>query len=189
MHRTLTAALGPLAPSPDARLRQLWPLLGRLPGLRFDAPVDQLSHAMQCASRAWRDTGSCQWALAGLFHDIGRLFDAHRHAECSALLLQPLLDAEALWVVAQHDTFMLPYAPAQAPLSPAERQAWQRWRGHSWCARARQFADDWDSRAFDPAYPSLPLDFFAPLLWDHAQARTQHPRANHQRTAQELHHV
>ena len=151
--------------SPAQHLRQLWRLMKSLRDMPFDAQVDQLEHGLQCASRAWRDKASREWVLCALFHDIGRLFDEHDHARASTLILQPLLGPEALWTLAHHDVFMLRYAPSHLQI---DREARKSLIGHPWFSSAAHFADAWDCRSFDPLYPTLPLNFFEPLLFDYA---------------------
>jgi predicted HD phosphohydrolase len=151
--------------SPHDYLQELWQLLPRMRELPFPAPVDQLEHSVQCASRAWRDGASPEWVLCALFHDIGRLFETEDHATASAQALQPLLSPETLWVLANHDVFMLRYAPPEAEVDHEMRR---RFDGHPWYARAAYFADNWDCRSFDPQYPSLPIEFFEPILFEYA---------------------
>jgi hypothetical protein len=40
----------------------------------------------------------------------------------------------------------------------------ERYRHEPWFSRAEQFTDEWDQAAFDPRYPVLSLDEFAPLV-------------------------
>ena len=40
----------------------------------------------------------------------------------------------------------------------------EQYRGHPAFELAEQFADEWDQAAFDPAYPTLPLEHFEPLV-------------------------
>ena len=151
--------------SATQHLHALWSLLPALQRLDFHAPVDQLSHATQCATRAWRSTCSEEWVLAALFHDLGRLLDPQRHGLASAVMLGPLVDNDTLWVVRMHDEFMLPYSPLDAPVDRFSRE---RYRDHILYGRARQFADEWDSRSFDPSHSGLPLSFFESLLFAYA---------------------
>lgn len=153
---------GPAA-SATAHLRRLWRLLPALQRDVRSAAIDQLNHAQQCASLAWNATGSAEWALAGLFHDIGRLLDPLQHGVASAVMLSPVLSAEPLWVVRMHDEFMLPYSPIEIPVNRFMRD---RHRDHPCFARACEFADRWDSRAFAPS-AGLPLAFFEGLLFRH----------------------
>lgn len=148
---------------PRQYLYRLWQQLPLLQEIPLDPRVDQLEHSLQCASRAWRDGATREWILCALFHDFGRIVDDRDHAAASAKLLQPLLGAETLWVLANHDIFMLRHAPLGAKV---DRESRRYFVDHPWFASAAYFADTWDCRSFDPNYPTLPMNFFEPLLFD-----------------------
>lgn len=154
-----------LSPS-TAHLQRLWSLLPALGRLHTPTPVDQLSHACQCAGRAWAATGSAEWVLAALFHDIGKLVDPQHHALASAAMLAPLLGPQAQWVVRHHDEFMAPYSPRSADVDRFSRI---RHRANPWYGRACQFADEWDCRSFAPAFVA-DAQAWQPLLLTYADA-------------------
>ena len=50
---------------------------------------------------------------------------------------------------------------ARVGLDPMMRR---KHAGHPCYELAERFADDWDQNAFDPDYPTLPLEHFEPLV-------------------------
>ena len=45
-----------------------------------------------------------------------------------------------------------------------DANAREKYRGHEAFELAEQFADDWDQKAFDPGYDTLPLEHFEPKV-------------------------
>ena len=39
-----------------------------------------------------------------------------------------------------------------------------KYQGHEFYESAERFADEWDQKAFDPDYPTLPLEHFEPMV-------------------------
>ncbi len=82
-------------------------------GLPYDGePVDQLEHALQCASLARREHGDdTEFVVACLLHDIARApavagipYDGPRehHGEAGARWLVPRVGARVAWLAEQH---------------------------------------------------------------------------------------
>jgi predicted HD phosphohydrolase len=76
-----------------------------------DEPVDQLEHALQCASLARDSGGDRDFVIAALLHDIARApavagipFDGPRehHGEIAARWLTPRVGAQIAWLAEQH---------------------------------------------------------------------------------------
>jgi len=74
-------------------------------------PVDQLEHALQCASLARDSGGDRDFVIAALLHDIARAtavagipFDGPRehHGEIAARWLTPRVGAQIAWLAEQH---------------------------------------------------------------------------------------
>ena len=60
--------------------------------------VARLEHSLQCASRAYRDGGSCvseELVAVALLHDIGDLLAPNNHSGLAAAILKPYASDEA----------------------------------------------------------------------------------------------
>ena len=68
---------------------------------------------------------------------------------------------EAYWVVKVHQDFEGLHYYARMGLDPMMRR---RHAGHPCYELAERFADEWDQHAFDPDYPTFPLEHFEPMV-------------------------
>lgn len=141
----------------DRVLAQLAGLSGSLAGYR----VDRLEHSLQAATRAWRDDAGEEMTVAVLLHDIGDLLSPHNHSELAAAVLRPYVTARTYWIVRQHGLFQSYY---YAHHFGNDRNARDRYRNHPWYQDAVDFCHRWDQPSFDPAYQSLPPEFFEPMV-------------------------
>ncbi len=141
----------------DRVLTQLRGLADSLSGYR----VDRLEHSLQCATRAYRDGADEEMVVAALLHDVGDLLSPHNHSELAAAVLRPYVSERAYWIVRHHGLFQSYY---YAHHTGGDRHARDAYREHPWYQDAVDFCHRWDQPSFDPDYPSLPLDFFAPMV-------------------------
>ena len=141
----------------DRVLAQLRGLADSLSGYR----VDRLEHSLQCASRAYRDGADEEMVVVALLHDVGDLLSPHNHSELAAAVLRPYVSERAYWIVRHHGLFQSYY---YAHHTGGDRHARDAYREHPWYQDAVDFCHRWDQPSFDPDYPSLPLDFFAPMV-------------------------
>jgi predicted HD phosphohydrolase len=145
----------------QARPERVLALLRMLDGLDDGFAVDQLGHALQTATRAERDGADDEVVVAALLHDAGKLFGDEFHDRSSAEMLHGYVRDDVYRVVRHHQDFTARYL---APIFGGDADRRERWRDASWFALAEHFVDDWDQVSFDPAYPSLPLEHFAPRV-------------------------
>lgn len=141
----------------DRVLAQLRGLADSLSGYR----VDRLEHSRQCATRAYRDSASEEMVVAALLHEVGDLLSPHNHSELAAAVLRPYVSERAYWIVRHHGLFQSYY---YAHHTGGDRHARDAYREHPWYQDAVDFCHRWDQPSFDPDYPSLSLDFFAPMV-------------------------
>ena len=141
----------------DRVLAQLRGLADSLSGYR----VDRLEHSLQCATRAYRDGASEEMVVAALLHDVDDLLSPHNHSELAAAVLRPYVSERSYWIVRHHGLFQSYY---YAHHTGGDRHARDAYREHPWYQDAMDFCHRWDQPSFDPDYPSLPLDFFAPMV-------------------------
>lgn len=139
-------------------------LLGMLrsfQGLHLGFGVDQLHHALQTATMARRDNASDEMVLCALLHDVGKFISVAGHGQIAAEILKPYVSDAAYQIVRTHQDFQGRhyYQHFGKPQDLREQH-----REQPWFALAETFTDVWDQAAFDPKYPVLPLDEFAPLV-------------------------
>lgn len=61
--------------------------------------VDQLTHALQTATRAERDGASEEMIVAALCHDIGKVISVENHPAIAAEILKPYVSRETYEIV------------------------------------------------------------------------------------------
>lgn len=139
-------------------------ILGMLRGL--DAMytgfgVSQLRHALQTATMARRANAPDDMVLGSLCHDMGKAISVSGHGEISAAILRPYVSEAVYKIILTHQDFQGRhyYGWFDKPTNLREQ-----YRHEPWFARAEEFTDEWDQVAFDPDYPALPLEEFAPLV-------------------------
>jgi predicted HD phosphohydrolase len=124
-------------------------------------PLDRLSHSLQTATRALRDGRDDEYVLCALLHDIAEPIGSRNHPEVAAAMLRPFVTEANCWMVEQHGLFQGYYYFDKVG---GDRTARERFRGHPHFERTAEFCALYDQLSFDPAYPSEPLEVFAPLV-------------------------
>ena len=138
-------------------LEQLKGLSGSLAGYQ----VDRLEHSLQSATRAYRDGAEEEMVVAALLHDVGDLLAPDNHSEMAAAVLRPYVSERTYWIVRHHGLFQSYYF---AHFRGGDRNARDRYKDHPWYQDAVDFCRRWDQPSFDPAYESLDLEFFEPMV-------------------------
>lgn len=123
--------------------------------------MNNYGHSLQTATRALRDGADEEQVIVALFHDIGQTLAPHNHGELGATLLRPFVSAEHHWLIKHHTLFQR-YHRINRPGS--DRTAREAFRGHPAFEATALFCERWDQPAFDPDYPTLPLEAFEPLV-------------------------
>lgn len=139
-------------------------LAAQLEGLKHvyrSNKVDRYQHSLQTATRALRDGADEEMVVAALFHDVGDVLTPHNHAPIAAELLKPHVSADTYWLIKHHDVFQGYYFWHHWG---RDRNARDEFRDHPLYERAVHFSEAWDQASFDPAYPTLPLSEFMPLV-------------------------
>jgi predicted HD phosphohydrolase len=154
-------------------------LLAQLVALK-DEPlpiqVDRLEHSLQTATRAFRDGADEELVVAALLHDIGDELSPYNHCEVAAAILRPYVSERTYWVVKYHGVFQAHYYAQHYGRSVDERE---RYRDSPYFQDCVDFCEKWDQESFDPAYESLPLEFFEPIVRRiFAREPFRHDRAN-----------
>jgi len=123
--------------------------------------VSRYQHSLQSATRAWFDGADTDWVVAALLHDIGDLFAPYNHDEYAASVLRPYLREQCTWVVAHHGLFQRYY---YAHHFGGDREVRRRHKDNPYYDDCVVFCDRWDQASFDPAYESLPVEHFRPMV-------------------------
>ena len=123
--------------------------------------VDRLTHSLQSATLAHRDGMDEEYVVCALLHDIGDTLGSYNHAEIGATILKPFVSEENHWMMEHHGIFQGYYFFQFGGL---DRNMRDKFRGHPAFERTAMFCARHDQNAFDPAYDTMPLDAFVPML-------------------------
>ena len=123
--------------------------------------VDRLEHSLQTATRAHRDGRDEEYVVCALLHDIGDILLPVSHAELGAAILKPYVSEANHWMLEKHGVFQGYYFFHHIGL---DRDMREQYRGHPHFEHCAQFCHRYDQSAFDPAYESMPLEAFEPML-------------------------
>ena len=132
-------------------------LLRSLGSITNGFAVDQLTHSLQTATLAERAGADDALVIASLCHDIGKVVSVDNHPAIAAEILKPFVRSEIYEMVRAHQDFQGRHYYQYFGADPNAREQYQ---GQPWYSLAAQFADEWDQRAFDPEYDTLPLEHF-----------------------------
>jgi len=119
--------------------------------------VDQLTHCLQTATLAERAGADDEMVVASLCHDIGKAVSVPNHPMIAAEILKSYVREDVYHVIRVHQDFQGRHYYHHFNGDPNARE---QYRGEPWFDLAEQFADEWDQRAFDPDYDTLPLEHF-----------------------------
>jgi predicted HD phosphohydrolase len=123
--------------------------------------VDRMEHSLQSASLAFRDGMDEEYVVCALLHDIGDTLCTANHAELAATVLKPFVSEENRWMLEHHGIFQGYYFFHYLGL---DRNMREQFRGHPNFERTALFCARHDQNAFDPAYDTMPLEAFVPLV-------------------------
>jgi predicted HD phosphohydrolase len=123
--------------------------------------VDRLTHSLQTAARAERAGRDDAYVFCALMHDIGDTLGSFNHADVAAAIVKPFVSPELHWIVEHHAEFQGYYFFHFLGL---DRDMRERHRDHPQYDATVEFCADYDGPAFDPAYPTPPLEHYEPLV-------------------------
>ena len=123
--------------------------------------VDRMEHSLQTATRAFRAGQDEEYVVCALLHDIGDILLPANHAELGATILKPYISEQNHWMLEHHGIFQGYYFFQHLGL---DRDMREQFRGHPAFEHTAQFCHLYDQAAFDPAYESMPLEAFEPML-------------------------
>ena len=123
--------------------------------------VDRLEHSLQTATRAYQAGQDEEYVVCALLHDIGDILMPANHAELAATILSPYVSDRNLWMLEKHGIFQGYYFFHYLGL---DRDMREEFRGHPDFEYTAQFCHLYDQNSFDPAFQSMPLEAFVPMM-------------------------
>ena len=123
--------------------------------------VDRLEHSLQTATRAQRAGRDDEYVFCALLHDIGDTLGSFNHADIAAAVVKPFVSEQNHWMVEKHGIFQGYFFFHQLGL---DRDSREQFRGNEYFDYTAEFCAEYDQPAFDPAYDTMPLEHFEPLL-------------------------
>jgi predicted HD phosphohydrolase len=124
-------------------------------------PIDRLEHCLQTATRAHRDGRDEEYVTCALFHDLGAALAPDDHAEFAAMILRPYIAEQNHWMLRHHALFQSYH---YAHFTGGDRNVRERFRRHRHFQQTLDFCELYDQPAFDPAYRSMTLEDFRPMV-------------------------
>ena len=140
---------------------RLLDLLRSLGAITDGFSCDQLTHCLQTATLAERAGADEELVFASLCHDLGKAISVPNHPAIAAEMIRPYVRYEVYRAIKHHQDFQGRHYYHHFGADPDARE---RYRDDPWFPLAEQFADEWDQKAFDPNYDTLPLEHFEPLV-------------------------
>ncbi len=122
--------------------------------------TDQLTHCLQTATLAERAGADDEVVVASLCHDIGKAISVPNHPEIAAAILKPYVRPEVHTMIRVHQDFQGRHYYGHFGGDPDAREKHREALSDDEWRLAEQFADEWDQKAFDPEYDTLPLEHF-----------------------------
>jgi predicted HD phosphohydrolase len=123
--------------------------------------VDRLEHSLQTATRAHQDGRDEEYVVCALLHDIGDTLGSMNHADIATAILKPFVSDQNLFMVEKHGIFQGYYFFEYIGL---DRDLREQFRDHPWFAYVAEFCEKYDQNSFDPAFESMPLAAFEPMV-------------------------
>lgn len=124
-------------------------------------PVDRLTHSLQTATRALRDGRDEEYVVCALLHDIGDTLGSFNHPDIAAAILKPFVSAENFSIIEKHGIFQGYYFFHHLGM---DRNLRDQFAGQAVYDQTLAFCEKYDAPSFDPAYDTLPLETFEPML-------------------------
>jgi len=143
--------------------RVLW-LLHSLAEITDGFATDQLTHCLQTAALAEAAGADDEIIVAALCHDVGKAISVANHPAIAAEMLKPYVRDDVYQMIRVHQDFQGKHYYQHFGADPDAREQHRDALTAEQFELAAQFADDWDQAAFDPDYPTPPLEHFEPLV-------------------------
>ena len=118
--------------------------------------TDQLTHCLQTATMAERAGADDEVVFAALLHDVGKAISVPNHPAIAAEMIRPYVRPEVYEMIRVHQDFQGRHYYAHFGGNPDARETHRDELTPDEWVLAERFADEWDQKAFDPSYDTLP---------------------------------
>jgi predicted HD phosphohydrolase len=125
------------------------------------APIHLYAHGLQTATRVVEAGEDDELVVVALFHDLAEAFSDNHHGQVAAQMLAPWLSDRRSWLLVHHVELQSVHFANHPTRGPEEREPF---RGHPHFSDTAYFCERYDQNSFDPAYPTLPLAAFEPIV-------------------------
>lgn len=136
-------------------------MLKMLQGPKLGYQVDRYEHSLQSATRAYRKDEPTEMVVAALLHDVADSFAPENHSDAAAALLEPYVGEETHWIVKHHGLFQGYYYFHHMG---GDRNARDLYGDSPYFDACANFCAEYDQNCFDPAYDTLPIEEFEPMV-------------------------
>ena len=143
---------------------QILSMLRSLESITDGFAVDQLMHSLQTATRAEEAGADQEVIVASLCHDIGKIISVFNHPAIAAEILRPYVRPEVAEMIRIHQDFQGRHYYHHFGGDTNAREKHRETIDADTFELAERFADEWDQTAFDPDYPTKPLEHFEPMV-------------------------
>ena len=123
--------------------------------------ISRLEHALQAATRAYKNNESEEMIVATLLHDIGDDLAPMNHSQYAASILRPYVSEKTYWIILHHGLFQTYYS---AHHLDQDRNARDKFKDHKYYAATIDFCENYDQCSFDPNFKNMTLKDFEPLV-------------------------
>jgi predicted HD phosphohydrolase len=123
--------------------------------------VDRLEHCLQTATRAHQAGEDEEYVACALLHDIGDTLGPANHADVAAAIVKPYVSERNHFIVEKHGIFQGYYFFQYLGL---DRNLRDRFRSDPHFDACAHFCERYDQPSFDPAFQSMPLEAFVPMV-------------------------
>ena len=123
--------------------------------------ISRLEHALQAATRAFKNKESDEMIVATLLHDIGDDLAPMNHSQYAASILKPYVSEKTYWIIRHHGLFQTYYS---ADHLGGNKNAREKFKNDKFYQDTVEFCEKYDQCSFDPEYKSMKLEEFAPMV-------------------------
>ena len=123
--------------------------------------VTRLEHALQAATRAYKNDESEEMVVATLLHDLGDELAPMNHSQYAASVIKPYVSERTYWIILHHGLFQTYYS---AEHLGGDKNAREKYKNSEHYQATIDFCENYDQASFDPNYKSMTLKEFEPMV-------------------------
>ena len=123
--------------------------------------VTRLEHALQAATRAYKNGENEEMVVATLLHDLGDELAPMNHSQYAASVIKPYVSEKTYWIILHHGLFQTYYS---AEHLGGDKNAREKYKDSEHYQATIDFCENYDQTSFDPNYKSMTLKDFEPMV-------------------------